>query len=109
MTNKLLAVLAALLFTACLDEGSDSTTTTRPIGDADRMDETQLPQRDDGTPDRKTDEDVPVCDQLVATEGPCAHACDEDAIMTFIPKGTCAMFRCELANGSDLNTGGCNW
>lgn len=44
---------------------------------------------------------------IVATEGPCAVACDPVAILDFIDPGTCVTFLCELADGTPARAGGC--
>ena len=49
----------------------------------------------------------PVC-PIVADDGPCAVACDPEAIRAFIQPGTCVTFRCYLADGTETRAGGCN-
>lgn len=54
------------------------------------------------------DEGGDVCAAL-PEEGPCSLACDPDALVdTFVPKGTCVTYRCELKSGQVFQTGGCN-
>lgn len=53
-------------------------------------------------------EEPAFCAMLPQDGGACAHACDEDALLTFIPEGTCATFACPLSDGTTHVTGGCN-
>lgn len=48
------------------------------------------------------------CAMLPQDGGACAHACDQDALLSFIPEGTCATFACPLSDGTTHVTGGCN-
>ena len=46
---------------------------------------------------------------VLPESGPCALACDPDALVDrFVPQGTCVTFRCELTTGEVFQTGGCN-
>jgi hypothetical protein len=64
-------------------------------------------------PDRRTIEHsiaidgTRACDLLPEEEGPCSVACDPDAVQDYILAGTCAVFACELADGSTIHIGGC--
>jgi hypothetical protein len=54
------------------------------------------------------DPNLDVCALLPDDDGACAHACDPDALIAFIPEGTCVTFSCTLTNGRLYRTGGCN-
>ncbi len=119
MMNKLFAIVASLALTACLDE-SDPTTRDDNATDADRpaepTDTQQAPSDDEIPPVGPTvgtaSSESPqrsICERIVATEGPCAAVCDPAALVQFIPASTCVTFVCELDDGTELRTGGCNW
>lgn len=48
-----------------------------------------------------------LCDLVVATDGPCAVACEPEKLIAFIPNGSCATFLCDVEDGSQWRTGGC--
>jgi hypothetical protein len=101
MMNKLLAAVAALLFTACLDNDPSVDTNDERTTVEIKADEADTTFRDEPpTP--------ALCEQIVETEGPCAVACDPVALAAFIPKGTCTLFLCTLEDGSQYKTGGCS-
>jgi len=100
---KLITLTAALILSACLDESAPTSTDS---GD----DETVELARDvpgDKADDIEDEGERNICD-LLPTEGACAHACDPETMMTFVPEGTCAVFHCQLSDGTIYNTGGCN-
>jgi hypothetical protein len=106
MMNKLL-VAASLLFAACIDNtDTDRTIDTGAAGDD--VASTDSKTDDDAPLARTDDHDVPACSLTVATDGPCAVACDPEQVMTFVPAGTCTTFLCDLEDGSQFRTGGCN-
>jgi hypothetical protein len=43
----------------------------------------------------------------VATEPPCADACDPEAVLEQVPPGTCEIIECELVDGTSVRVGGC--
>lgn len=54
---------------------------------------------------------VPVADvcDVLPQEGPCACACDHDALVEgFVPPGTCAAFHCELLDGRAIAIHACH-
>jgi hypothetical protein len=111
MRNLLFA--AALCAVSCAEQSGPS---TAPDEDEDPI-VWPLPS-DDVPPDLPTtarslnddpaDPNHDVCGLLPNDDGACAHACDPDALLAFIPEGTCVVFSCTLTNGSLYRTGGCN-
>jgi hypothetical protein len=95
-----LAGLAALSLTACLD---DSTPGTIEIVD-DKADQAGEPgtERDIQAAERAQ------CDLLPQDDSACAHACEPDVLLTFVPAHQCITFKCALTDGETLYTGGCN-
>ena len=51
---------------------------------------------------------VPACADFPQDDSACAHACDQDALLSYIPEGTCMTFSCPMPDGSTFVTGGCN-
>jgi len=104
MTNLRIALLAGLALlapTACLADSTDPVDdVTMPEGKADadqaRLDPTVAA------------EDLDVCGQLPQDDSACAHACEPDVLLTFIPKHSCVTFKCTLTDGGEMFTGGCN-
>ena len=98
MMTKLLAT-AALLFAACVDNGQPiDTVETDPTTDVAAT-----------APDvQEVALEGSACQQIVATDGPCSAACDPAKLMDYIPEGTCMLFSCALADGSESRLGGCN-
>jgi hypothetical protein len=45
---------------------------------------------------------------VVADEGPCAVACDREALLEYIAPGTCLTFGCYDADGDLVNVGACS-
>jgi hypothetical protein len=99
--NKLIAV-APLLLAACLDQTTDV--------DATKAGPVALEHAAEAlSTEARIDEITPsVCSEIVATDGPCAVACDPLKLMSYIPNGTCATFVCDLEDGTQWLTGGCN-
>jgi hypothetical protein len=106
MMNKLL-IAASLLFAACIDntETDQALDTGAAAEDITALDATGSGE---GTVARTDDHAQAACSQVVETEGPCAVACDPEQVMTFVPAGACAVFVCDLEDGSQFRTGGCN-
>jgi hypothetical protein len=100
---KLIALTAALFLSACVDESGPTSTDS---GDGEV---TELTRQAPGDKSDDIEEDGArnICD-LLPTDGACAHACNPEKMMTFVPEGTCAVFVCELTDGTTYNTGGCN-
>jgi len=49
-----------------------------------------------------------ICEP-VETEGACALACDNDALIDqYVPEGVCMILECELVDGRTIPAGGCN-
>jgi hypothetical protein len=93
MTNLL---LLALVFTGCVDDA----TPTEPHRTI-QIDERVIAEG-------YTSEAVELCSTVVATEGPCAVACDPEAVMEFVRPGTCMLFVCRLEDDTGaINLGGC--
>ncbi|HSD89179.1 MAG TPA: hypothetical protein VLB44_16740 [Kofleriaceae bacterium] len=111
MMNKLLVVaLAALVLPACLDEdtGSNrtldlSTDTPTDTIETAQPGTTHVVKRVDDQPDTS------VCAYLPKDDSACAHACEPDVLINYVPEGTCVTFLCDLTNGSQYKTGACNW
>ena len=108
---KKIALAAVLFAGACIGDGVDGSSGPLP------KDPTADPSGPDTTtpgatfarerqPDPETP--LPVCDLLPADDSACAHACDPDGLVSYIPAGTCATFKCPLADGTTYLTGGCN-
>src|SRR4051812_21025883 len=100
--NNLMAVVVSLFLAACLDQ----TTDVEPIeGDSVALE----PAAEGPSAESRIDERaVSVCPQFVATDGPCAVACEPLKLVSYIPTGTCVTFVCDLEDGTQWRTGGCN-
>ena len=113
MLEKSVAIAAVVFATACIDDGVHGTQGSLPTDES--ADDTGMDTPAD-TPvaavaDRPREPDetqLPQCDLLPQDDSACAHACDEDALLEYIPEGTCASFTCPLSDGTTLVTGGCN-
>lgn len=57
--------------------------------------------------DMDGEEEADVCDVL-PVDGPCSHACDLATLVTFVPAGTCAVFRCDLLDGRGISVHACH-
>ncbi len=53
--------------------------------------------------------DPEVCEPFLETEGPCAVACDPDALQAFVPDGWCMDWLCHTTDGRTARIGACNW
>lgn len=51
-------------------------------------------------------EEVDVC-TVLPVDGPCSHACDHATLVSFVPTGTCAVFRCDLLDGREISVHAC--
>lgn len=111
LNKLLLAALTAFVVPACLDEAAPiETDRTAPTSDETRIDLSDAdlepaPHFGRGEIDDKA---TPLCQQVIETEGACAHACDGEAVMAFVPEGTCALIVCTLESGAYYKIGGCN-
>ena len=87
-----------------------SACTEAPEGVAERLDESL--RASVGAQAVIVDEISPgssdVCDLLPDDCGPCAVACDFEALREFVPVGTCAAFLCELVDGTRVTFHACH-
>ncbi len=44
---------------------------------------------------------------VLPVDGPCSHACDFATLSSFVPAGTCAVFRCDLVDGRTISVHAC--
>lgn len=98
MRTMLRDLLFTLSLTGCLSSPTTEDIATEATPDEVRAAVAELAalEQDDG-----------AC-PIVADEGPCAVACDHDALLEYVQKGTCTIFRCELADGTTAFAGTCN-
>lgn len=59
------------------------------------------------TPAQRDIEEADVC-SVLPVDGPCSHACDLATLVTFVPPGTCAVFRCALLDGRGISVHACH-
>jgi hypothetical protein len=52
------------------------------------------------------EEEADVC-AVLPVDGPCSHACDFVTLVSFVPAGTCAVFRCDLLDGREIAVHAC--
>ncbi len=52
------------------------------------------------------EDEADVCDVL-PIDGACSYACDFAMLASFVPAGTCAVFRCELLDGRTVSVHAC--
>jgi hypothetical protein len=104
---KKIAIVSVIFASACIDDGVEGDPgalyTDKGISPSEEA-TSELTARE-SLPDPN---EAPMCAMLPQEEGACAHACDQDALLEFIPKGSCASFSCTLTDGSTFVTGGCN-
>ena len=100
-----IVIATAVLLSACFEDGVGGQAGSHPTEESpeDEPVITQLARQPD------PEEGKSVCEMLPPGDGACAHACDADALLAFIPPGTCVTFVCTLLDGSEYVTGGCNW
>jgi hypothetical protein len=91
-------MLAILLGAGCVDE-PEVVNVSRTLGEVARV-----PVIDEMTTDPEPD----VCDLLPEDAGVCSVACDWEAVIEYVPVGTCAAFVCELVDGRDLTFHACH-
>jgi hypothetical protein len=95
-------IVAVLFFgSACATDEGDDTRTAISI-DVPAIDETYAVDLadDDAPPD--------ICG-LLPPDGPCALACDEDALAEqYVPAGACAAFACTLTDGTEIAVHACH-
>lgn len=53
--------------------------------------------------------DPDACEPFAETEGPCAVACDPEALQAFVPDGWCMDWLCHTTDGHTARIGACNW
>lgn len=108
---KKIAITAVLFASACIGDGVDGSPASLPTDETPAPDgTTKVPAPETFARERQPDPETPspVCDLLPADDSACAHACDPDGLVSYIPAGTCATFKCPLADGTTYLTGGCN-
>jgi hypothetical protein len=101
---KKIAIASVIFASACIGDGVKGDPGPIPTDKGLSPSEQGLQARE-APPDL---EKAPACTDLPQDDSACAHACDEDALLSYIPEGTCATFRCPLTNGGTYVTGGCN-
>ena len=52
-------------------------------------------------------EDDDIC-SVLPVDGPCSQACDAAMLSSFVPPGTCAVFRCDLLDGRTVSVHACH-
>jgi hypothetical protein len=101
---KKIAIVSVIFASACIGDGVG--------GDPGALyTDKGLSPSEQGLQAREAPPDMdkaPQCADLPQDDSACAHACDQDALLSYIPEGTCATFNCPLADGSMYVTGGCN-
>jgi hypothetical protein len=101
---KKIAIVSVIFASACIGDGVGGDPGPIPTDKGLSPSEQGLSSRE-GVPDMDR---APECADLPQDDSACAHACDEDALLSYIPEGTCATFSCPLANGETYVMGGCN-
>ncbi|HUS32563.1 MAG TPA: hypothetical protein VMZ53_28875 [Kofleriaceae bacterium] len=113
MLKKIVVALVVVFGSACIDDGVNGTPGSLPTDETPEepgidtpaeMPQTALTERSR----QQNPGDPAVCELLPQDDSACAHACDEDVLLTYIPEGTCASFACPLTDGTTFVTGGCN-
>jgi hypothetical protein len=97
MTRIPTVIFALLCGSACITE-VELASDDRTLGDdarAEQVDMVSMP-------------DEPGICELLPECGPCADACDPDALEQHLPPGTCAAFICELTDGRTLTVHACH-
>jgi hypothetical protein len=116
MLKKIVAGVAVVFASACIDDGIKGSPGSLPTEETPEqtandtpLDEpTTMAEESAARQTRHDPEDPAVCSMLPHDDSACAHACDEDALLAYIPEGTCASFSCPLTDGTTFVTGGCN-
>lgn len=105
MWKKLLLAAAALAAATCVGDGVEGMAGSLPTEESptDQTPSIALRMRDESQQMAKP------CDVLPSDDEACAHACEPDALLAYIPAGTCASFACPMRDGSYFITGGCNY
>jgi len=114
MLKKIVAATVAVFASACIIDdgvkGTPGSISTDKTPD-DPSDDTPQDEPTTVTATRQrqpSPNDPAMCSLLPQDDSACAHACDEGALLGYIPEGTCATFSCPLSDGTTLVTGGCN-
>lgn len=108
MLKKIFAV-AAIFASACIGDGLSGSPGSLPTDETPDPGTETVPVSSiarERLPDPTSSQ--PVCDLLPQDDSACAHACEPNALLGYIPAGTCATFTCPLADGTTYMTGGCN-
>lgn len=101
---KKIAIASVIFASACIGDGVGGDPGPIPTDKGLSPSEQGLQLRE-SPPDMNH---IPSCADFPQDDSACAHACDQDALLSYIPEGTCATFRCPMADGSTFVTGGCN-
>jgi hypothetical protein len=107
---KKIAVAGVLFASACIGDGVDGSAGSLPTVESPDPSTTMV-STDSLQRERQPDPEATpegLCDLLPDDDSACAHACDPDGLFGYIPEGTCATFKCPLADGTTYVTGGCN-
>jgi hypothetical protein len=91
-------MLAFLLGSACVDE-ADVVSEPRTLSDDARV---------SVTVEMATDSEPDVCDLLADCDGACSVACDWEALVEYVPPGTCVAFICDLVDGRKVSFHACH-
>jgi len=103
---KKIAIASVIFASACIDDGVGGDPGPIPADKEPLPSEQELEQTPrERTPDMAI---VPACNEFPQDDSACAHACDQDALLSYIPEGTCMTFSCPMKDGSTYVTGGCN-
>jgi hypothetical protein len=114
MLKKIATIAVVVFVSACIDDGVEGSQGPLPVDKTPGDPSDNMPVGTTSTAlavrDHQARPDGPggLCDLLPQDGSACAHACDESALLAFIPEGTCATFSCPLTDGSTFVTGGCN-
>jgi hypothetical protein len=98
------AWVSVVVCLGCIDDGVEGQAGSFPKEEGAIEDRMLEPVPREKDPQATLD----LCNKLAAGDGACAHACDPDTLIAYIPKGSCATFVCPLPDGTQYITGGCN-
>jgi len=104
MWKKLLLAAAAISAATCVGDGVEGMPGALPTDESP-------PNAPLTVIERVTEQAPPTdkpCEVLPSDDEACAHACDPDALVAYIPAGTCASFACPTRDGGYYVVGGCN-
>lgn len=104
---KLIAT-TALVLSACIADGIGGSPGPIPVEDGkDSEPAPPEPDMQNFAGDSAADDSID-CALLPEGDDACAHACDPDGLLGYIPEGTCVKFECTQTDGRPFSTGGCN-